>query len=106
MIAPFSALAKFAQTKRVDKGFKVDAGKDRFNEPISLFEGDTFFSNPDPSCNILLAASSSVAFNFTSVSLGQQIPFHLNPSTAFIVIYRQCRFAATIAMIGFFLCLQ
>lgn len=26
------------------KGFKVDAGKDRFDKPISLFEGDTFFT--------------------------------------------------------------
>ncbi|WP_203229903.1 hypothetical protein, partial [Flavobacterium sp. LMO9] len=26
----------------VDKGFMVKAGKDRFDKPISLFEGDTF----------------------------------------------------------------
>jgi len=40
---PFTALAKYRKEKRVDKGFKVDAGKDRFNESITLFEGDTFY---------------------------------------------------------------
>jgi len=29
---------------REDKGFKVDAGKDRFDKSISLFEGDTFYT--------------------------------------------------------------
>ena len=41
---PFVALSKVNRSKRVAKGFKVDAGKDRFGEPISLFEGDTFFT--------------------------------------------------------------
>lgn len=40
----FAALAKFNRKKRVEKGIKVDAGKDRFDKPISLFEGDTFFT--------------------------------------------------------------
>lgn len=39
---PFSALGKFRKENRDDKGFKVDAGKDRFNDSISLFDGDTF----------------------------------------------------------------
>lgn len=29
---------------RAAMGFKVDAGKDRFEKPISLFEGDTFYT--------------------------------------------------------------
>ncbi|MEO5599455.1 MAG: hypothetical protein ABIR06_00875 [Cyclobacteriaceae bacterium] len=40
---PFSALAKFRKENRVAKGFKVEAGKDRFNESISVNEGDTFY---------------------------------------------------------------
>jgi mannose-6-phosphate isomerase-like protein (cupin superfamily) len=28
----------------VDKGIKVDSGKDRFDNPISLYEGDTFYT--------------------------------------------------------------
>ncbi len=41
--APFSGFAKTNNKNRFDKGFKVNAGKDRFNESISLFQGDTFF---------------------------------------------------------------
>jgi len=32
------------KNKRINKGFKVDAGKDRFDKPISLFEGDRFYT--------------------------------------------------------------
>jgi mannose-6-phosphate isomerase-like protein (cupin superfamily) len=39
---PFSLLGNFRSAERVDKGFKVESGKDRFNKSISLFEGDTF----------------------------------------------------------------
>ncbi|MCA6438538.1 MAG: cupin domain-containing protein [Sediminibacterium sp.] len=39
--APFAAVARYYK-ERVDKGFMVKAGKDRFDKPISLFEGDTF----------------------------------------------------------------
>jgi mannose-6-phosphate isomerase-like protein (cupin superfamily) len=41
---PFTSIAKVFLIKRNDKGFKVSNGKDRFDKPISLFEGDTFFS--------------------------------------------------------------
>ena len=44
LIAPFTAVARFNNKARLDKGLKVDAGKDRFNEPITLFEGDTFYT--------------------------------------------------------------
>lgn len=33
---------------REDKGFKVDAGKDRFDKSISPFEGDTFYCKVSP----------------------------------------------------------
>lgn len=41
---PFTTLAKSVRNYRVEKGFKVDAGKDRLDKSISLLEGDTFFS--------------------------------------------------------------
>ena len=44
MIAPLGVLADRKFRKRVDKGIRVAAGKDRFEKPISLFEGDTFYT--------------------------------------------------------------
>jgi len=44
LTAPFASVAKINSKQRVAKGFKVDAGKDRFDKPISLFEGDTFYT--------------------------------------------------------------
>ena len=41
---PFIIMAKPFSKKRVDKGIKVEAGKDRLGKPISLFEGDTFYT--------------------------------------------------------------
>lgn len=43
----FSSLRIRANSKTKDrdnKGFKVDAGKDRFDKSITLFEGDTFYT--------------------------------------------------------------
>lgn len=42
--SPFNLIAKSIKNGRVNKGFKVDAGKDRFDKSISLLEGDTFSS--------------------------------------------------------------
>ncbi len=42
--APFNSIAKAISYYRDDKGFKPDAGKDRFDKSISLFEGDTFYT--------------------------------------------------------------
>ncbi|MHA4810454.1 cupin domain-containing protein [Flavitalea flava] len=44
LAAPFAGMAKYNRKKRGDKGIKVDSGKDRFGKPISLFEGDTFYT--------------------------------------------------------------
>lgn len=44
LAAPFAATAKPAARDRVGKGIRVDAGKDRFEKPISLLEGDTFYT--------------------------------------------------------------
>lgn len=43
-LSPFAALSKFSPKGRVEKGIRVDAGKDRFDKPISLFGGDTFYT--------------------------------------------------------------
>ena len=42
--APIAVMAKPFSKKRENKGFKVDAGKDRFGKPINLLEGDTFYT--------------------------------------------------------------
>jgi len=44
LTAPFAAIARMNSKKRVDKAIKVDSGKDRFDKPISLFEGDSFYT--------------------------------------------------------------
>jgi mannose-6-phosphate isomerase-like protein (cupin superfamily) len=44
LAVPFHTFARLNPFKRVTKGLKVDAGKDRNEKPISLFEGDTFYT--------------------------------------------------------------
>jgi mannose-6-phosphate isomerase-like protein (cupin superfamily) len=45
MIAgPVTLLARNLRNFRIDKGFFVNSGKDRFEKQISLLEGDTFFT--------------------------------------------------------------
>lgn len=41
---PFNLLARAKSQIRDNQGFKVDAGKDRFNKTISPFEGDDFYT--------------------------------------------------------------
>ncbi len=48
LTAPFNSIAKTVSRKRDDKGFKVDAGKDRFDKSISPFEGDNFYTKISP----------------------------------------------------------
>ncbi|KIC91649.1 cupin domain-containing protein [Flavihumibacter sp. ZG627] len=43
LAAPFTLLAEIKK-KRVDKGIRVLAGKDRFDKPQSLMEGDVFYT--------------------------------------------------------------
>lgn len=43
LTAPFAALAEIKR-KRTEKGIRVNAGKDRFDKPITLLEGDTFYT--------------------------------------------------------------
>ncbi|HKO79235.1 MAG TPA: cupin domain-containing protein [Chitinophagaceae bacterium] len=44
LTAPFYVTARPGSRTRDDKGFKVDAGKDRFDKSISPFEGDAFYT--------------------------------------------------------------
>ncbi|MFC0774054.1 cupin domain-containing protein [Terrimonas alba] len=44
LAAPFYVNARPGSRARDDKGFKVDAGKDRFDKSISPFEGDNFYT--------------------------------------------------------------
>jgi mannose-6-phosphate isomerase-like protein (cupin superfamily) len=41
---PFAAFAKRKENNRNNKPFEVEAEKDRFDKPITLFEGDTFYT--------------------------------------------------------------
>ncbi|MGN6800993.1 MAG: cupin domain-containing protein [Ginsengibacter sp.] len=64
MASPFlSSVAKSALQQRLKKGIKVDAGKDRLNKPMKLFEGDTFYtkiSTNDTAGDVFLFESSRV----------------------------------------------
>lgn len=42
--APFSLVAQVINKQRVNKGLLVKAGKDRSDKPITLFEGDSFYT--------------------------------------------------------------
>jgi mannose-6-phosphate isomerase-like protein (cupin superfamily) len=44
LLVPFGSWAKKLTKKRIGKAIKTAAGKDRFDKPITLFEGDTFFT--------------------------------------------------------------
>jgi mannose-6-phosphate isomerase-like protein (cupin superfamily) len=44
LTAPFVALAKEVRKGRGDKAIKVASGADRFGKPITLFEGDSFYT--------------------------------------------------------------
>jgi mannose-6-phosphate isomerase-like protein (cupin superfamily) len=44
LTVPFIGLGKQKPANRDNKPFKVGAGKDRFDKPINLFEGDMFYT--------------------------------------------------------------
>lgn len=41
--SPFVLMAQLKNKKRIDKGIKVEAGKDRFDKSMLLFDSDTFY---------------------------------------------------------------
>ena len=63
LTAPFYLIARPGSKARNDKGFKVDAGKDRFDKPISPFEGDKFYtkiSNKDTDGDMYMFESTRI----------------------------------------------
>ncbi len=73
LTAPFIAVAKIKTTKRVGKAIKVESGKDRFDKPISLFEGDTFYTK------VSTADTDGDVFVFESTRVKEGGPsFHLH----------------------------
>lgn len=44
MASPFSVIAKSIRKFRDGNGFLVSSGKDRFEKPFTLLQGDTFFT--------------------------------------------------------------
>ena len=44
LLKPFTILAKYRPFRRVTKGIHIKAGNDRFDKPISPFDGETFYT--------------------------------------------------------------
>jgi hypothetical protein len=44
LAGPIQLLANRRNANRIGKAIKVEAGKDRSDKPLSLFEGDTFYT--------------------------------------------------------------
>lgn len=58
-----TAFGRLPYKKRLGKGIKVDAGKDRLDKPMRLFEGDTFYtkiSTNDTDGDVYLFESSRI----------------------------------------------
>lgn len=71
--APFAAIAKINGKKRIDKGIKVASGNDRLGKPISLFEGDTFYTK------VSTADTDGDVYVFESTRIKEGGPsFHLH----------------------------
>ncbi len=73
LAAHSSVLATVNNDKRVGKGLRVDAGKDRHDRPITLFEGDTFYTK------VATNDSDGDVFLFESIRIKEGGPsFHLH----------------------------
>ena len=73
LTTPVSSIAKTFNKKRISRALKVDAGKDRGDKPISLFEGDTFYTK------VATNDSDGDVFVFESTRVKEGGPsFHLH----------------------------
>jgi mannose-6-phosphate isomerase-like protein (cupin superfamily) len=75
LTVPLVGFAKKKQENRTNKSFKVDAGKDRFDKAITLFEGDTFYtkvSTKDTDSDLYIFESSRIKKG------GPALHFHYN----------------------------
>ena len=70
MSAPFAPFAKSLKNFRNGIGFKVDSGKDRNANSISLFEGDTF------NCKVSTKDTDGDIYVFESTRLKEGGPSH------------------------------
>jgi mannose-6-phosphate isomerase-like protein (cupin superfamily) len=67
---PFTMLAKSSKRPRVKNAFTVDAGKDRNNKSLSLFEGDIF------DCKVSTADTDGDIYVFESKRIKEGGPSH------------------------------
>ena len=80
---PFAGFAYKRELNRDNKPFKVDAGKDRFEKPITLFEGDIFLtkvSTKDTDGDLYMYESSRVKKG------GPALHFHYNQDECWYVL--------------------
>lgn len=81
--APFHLYANSKTTDRFKKGFLVPAGKDRFDKPLSLFEGDRFY------CKVSSKDTDGDLYIFDSTRLkegGPPLHFHYNQDEWWYII--------------------
>jgi hypothetical protein len=71
--SPFSLVAKSVKNFRAEKGFKIGAGKDRFDKSISLLEGDMFFSKCQQKILMVIFCIQSASIGELCVMLMKQI---------------------------------
>jgi mannose-6-phosphate isomerase-like protein (cupin superfamily) len=83
-VTPFAAFAEIKnKLKRFGKGFKVEAGKDRFDSAITLMEGDTFYtkiSTKDSDGDIFVFESTRV------VNGGPPLHYHYEQDEWFYIL--------------------
>lgn len=73
LLSPISTIAKNIARFRVNAGLMVRAGEDRLGKPISLFEGDTFYTK------VSTADTDGDVYVFESIRVKEGGPsFHLH----------------------------
>ncbi|WP_461088334.1 cupin domain-containing protein [Spirosoma gilvum] len=70
VVSPIALIANSIKKYRVGNGFMVGAGKDRFDKPITLLQGDTFFTK------ISTQDTNGDLFVFESTRLKEGGPSH------------------------------
>ena len=82
-VIPFASLAKRLENNLDKEPFKVAAGKDRFDKPINLFGGDTFYtkvSTKDTGGDLYVYESSRVKKG------GPALHFHYNQDECWYIL--------------------
>ena len=83
VITPFKIDARSKNTERVKKGILVANGKDRFEKPLSLFDGDKFY------CKVSAKDTDGDLYIFDSTRLkegGPPLHFHYNQDEWWYII--------------------